>query len=123
MKKIVKLTEHDLIRIVRRVIAENTMDEVQSYLENDLGYLRMVENPSEGVIIYKNGNRPIFHYFIDEEEKGNGYYYINDEVWEKIKKMGHDDEMIEIMISVWLDNYYNLRELTPMKFSYRRKED
>lgn len=123
MKKIVKLTEHDLSRIVRRVIAENTMDKVRSYLENDLGYLTMVENPSERVIIYKNGNKPIFHYFIDQEEKGNGYYYINDEVWDKIEEMGYDDKMIKIMISVWLDNYYNLRELTPMKFSYRGKKD
>ena len=146
MKKIIKLTESDLTRIVKRVIKENDikMDLINTI--KDEGFSSASEMVGGDKVLFKildiKTQTNFLHFYDDlnivqsEEnyeldlfrykpkynlmvyDKKNRYIYIDMEnIWSVLEDTFElDYPEIQKLIWVWLNEVYNLRTLTPAWF-------
>jgi hypothetical protein len=94
-----------------------------AYQDNPLSYLNQFNDltivETDNKIVYVDKDRlPLFYYFPDEK---NGYVYFNyDRIWMFFSDViGLKYSEIQTIINNWLEETYNLRELTPT-CNYRR---
>ena len=88
---------------------------VLKWLNKEFGYLTNVVK--DNITFYVDEDRkPLFMYFQDEK---NGYVYIYyDRIWVFFESIfGLKDSQSQKILRVWLEETYNLRELTPAYLS------
>jgi hypothetical protein len=149
MKKIIKLTESDLTRIVKRVIKENDAKMDLIDIIKDEGFssasemvggseilmkLLGVKTPMDFLHIVddldvvqseKNQDRTLFRYKPYHNlmiyDKKTGVVYVSyDDIWSFLGgNFGLNYSEIQELIKEWLDEVYNLRGVTPLYKMYR----
>jgi hypothetical protein len=143
MKKIIKLTESDLTRIVNRVIKENDikMDLINTIKDEgfssasemvggDKNLIKVlgVKTPMDFLNLFndldvvqseKNQDPTLFRYkpyhnlMIYDKKTGVVYVSYKD-IWSVLKSnFGINYSEIQVVIKEWLDEVYNLRVVTP----------
>ena len=145
MKKIIKLTESDLTRIVKRVIKENDVrtslidtikDEgfksASEMVGGDKNLIKVlgVKTPMDFLNLFndldvvqseKNPDWTLFRYKpyhnLMVYDKKTGVVYVSyDDIWSFLKSnFGLNYSEIQVVIKEWLDEVYNLRGVTPWK--------
>jgi hypothetical protein len=149
MKKIIKLTESDLTRIVKRVIKENDvkMDLIDTIkdegfksasemvggseilmkllgVKTPMDFLHIVDD-LDVVQSEKNQDRTLFRYKPYHNlmiyDKKTGVVYVSyDDIWSFLGgNFGLNYSEIQELIKEWLDEVYNLRGVTPLYKMYR----
>jgi len=121
MKKIIRLTESDLTRIVKRIIKEENKQEKIDRLNLFLNKFKDL-NPTEGNI----GMMSIVGYV---DENGEWQFYHSKNVdpyngmgrpikirykgfWEELEKnFGYNDQTIEDILTDWLEDNYNFKNI------------
>jgi len=98
----------------------------RAYLDNPSEFLNQFNDliPIEkgNIIFYVDKDRlPLFYYYPDEK---NDYVYINyDRIWLFFSKViGLERSEIKEIINNWLEETYNLRELTPMASVFKNPD-
>jgi hypothetical protein len=149
MKKIIKLTESDLTRIVKRIIKENDvkMDLIDTIkdegfksasemvggseilmkllgVKTPMDFLHIVDD-LDVVQSEKNQDRTLFRYKPYHNlmiyDKKTGVVYVSyDDIWSFLGgNFGLNYSEIQELIKEWLDEVYNLRGVTPLYKMYR----
>ena len=143
MKKIIKLTESDLARIVKRVIKENSVkdDLIQSIKDEgwdntaelvggdkNLMKILNIDSPMDFLHLFddldivQSEEKPDWTLFRHKPKKNlmihnrkNNKVYINyDEIWEVLEDVFNlEYSEIQELIKEWLFEVYNLRGITP----------
>ena len=143
MKKIIKLTESDLTRIVKRVIKENDIkmdlintikDEGFSSVSEMVGGDKVlfkildIKTPMDFLHLFddldvvqseKNQDRTLFRYKpyhnLMVYDRENDWVYVSyEDIWAFLKSnFGLNRTEIQELIKEWLDEVYNLRGVTP----------
>ena len=145
MKKIIRLTESDLTRIVKRVIKENSVkdDLIQSIKEE--GWRETAElvggNKNLAKLAFNNDPMNFLHMFDDLDvvqsemdpdwtlfrykpkhnlmvhNRKNRTVFINyEEIWKPLFDTGLFDPDIKELTKEWLSSVYNLRGVTTERF-------
>jgi len=92
--------------IIRRAYQDNP----SSFL-NQFNNLKPVVKSVRTIYVDEN-NKPLFYYYPDEKD---GYFYINYyRIWSFFDRVfGYEYTEIQELIKIWLEETYNLEELTP----------
>ena len=149
MKKIIKLTESDLTRIVKCIIKENNIKtdlidtikdegfistaEMVGGAENlmklldiktPMGFLHLFDD-LDVVKSDENPNLTLFSYkpkhnIIVYNKKNNNIYVSYEDIWSFLRSnFGLKYSEIQEIMNEWLGEVYNLRGVTPEKLCYR----
>jgi hypothetical protein len=143
MKKIIKLTESDLTRIVKRVIKENNTKMELINTIKDEGFssasemvggpknllkLLSIKTPMEFLHLFddlnvvqseENSNWDLYGYeptynIMLYDRKSKYVYVTSDNIWSVLdNNFGLNYSEIQELIKVWLGEVYNLRGVTP----------
>ncbi len=110
MKKVIRLTESDLTRLVRRVINEQNTESqmnraVLKYINSEYGDLEPYETDEfPDYIFFMKDGKVIFEY-----HKKNGNVYFAEYIWELLESFfGLEFEEIKELTKEWVEEHYNL---------------
>lgn len=148
MKKVIRLTESDLTRIVKRVIKENSMrDSLISQIKDEgikstsemvggnnvLIKLLKIESPMDFLHLFddlgvvqsqEKSDLTLFRYkpnhnHMTYDRKNRKVYFNTADIWEVLDDVfGLNYSEIQELIKEWLSEVYNLRGVTTRNFNY-----
>ena len=100
---------------MKYIITENKLDKIAlTWLNNNFGDLNPIVK--EYKTYYVNDDElPLFFYF--QNRKNNDVYINYDKIWSVLETMfGMKSLQIKVVIRKWLEETYNLRDLTPINW-------
>ena len=101
------------------IITESSRDRVVlKWLNKEFGNLTKIVKGDMTFYVDKD-RKPLFYYYQDEK---NGYVYINySRIWVFFESIfGLKDSQSQKILRVWLEETYNLRELTPNRIRWNK---
>jgi len=103
------------LKEMKYIITENKLDKIAlTWLNNNFGDLKPIVK--EYKTYYVNDDEsPLFFYY--QNRKNNDVYINYDKIWSVLETMfGMKSLQIKVVIRKWLEETYNLRDLTPINW-------